>query len=334
MKHTNYFLVIALAYLTFFWLINYQLGFFSFDKSSSEPVLRDASTAFVAPLLTAALIYSNALVIRIGSRSLALISIINNKREYSKAKHRFTRFLLRFQLLSLKITPLFAACLAISYSHLSGFLLANPEQDHRWVLIAQIFPFWMLLVTIVFSIYKVHRSLRLLLGKFARISLFESEKLKPISDFLFASFFIYCTHTSIYLLVTLFVELLWLDIAILGVVSCITLVVLIAPLNIMQTTIRTQKESTISAINALLSEQLTLQNHHNESNDGHIRRLVDDVSRLQHASDLLLVRQEVKSMSTLPVTLPTMMKFLLILLIPLFSWVGAGVVSQLLKLVL
>jgi hypothetical protein len=334
MKHTNYFLVTALAYLACFWFLNYQLGFFSFAQTSSEPALRDASAAFVAPLLTAALIYSNALVIQLGSRSLACISIINNKREYSKAKRRFTNFILRFQLLNLKLTPLIAACFAISYLYLSGIPDANPEQDYRWVLFAQIFPFWTLLVMLVFSIYKVHQSLRLLLSKFARISLFESEKLKPISDFLFASFFIYCTLNSIYLLVTLFVELLWLDIAILGIISLITLVALIAPLNIMQTTIRTQKESTISAINALLSEQLTIQNHHNESNDGHIRRLVDDVSRLQHASDLLLVRQEVKSMSTLPVTLPTMMKFLLILLIPLFSWVGAGVVSQLLKLVL
>lgn len=334
MKHPKHFLVIGLAYLIFFWLLNYQLGFFSFDKNSLEPALRDASAAFVSPLLTAALIYSNALVIQLGSRSLARISIINNKREYSKAKRRFTQFLLRFQLLNLKLTPLLAAGIAISYLYLSGFSDANPEQDYRWVLIAQIFPFWTLLVMLVFSIYKVHQSLRLLLSKFARISLFESEKLKPISDFLFASFFIYCSLNSIYLLVTLFVELLWLDIAILGIITFIILVVLIAPLNIMQNTIRTQKESTINAINALLSEQLTLQNHHNESNDGHIRRLVDDLSRLQHASDLLLIRQEVKTMPTLPVTLPTMMKFLLILLIPLFSWVGAGVVSQLLKLVL
>lgn len=334
-KHINIVMIVAALYLAFFWVLNYQLGFFTLDTTQPDYVLRDASAAFVCPLISAVLIYSNVLFIRLGSESLARISIINTERDCAKAQRRFTQFLLRFQLLSFGLTLFISFCIAVLYLHFSGFWIANPEQEFRWVLLAQIFPFWIMLVMLVLTIYKVQLSLRLLLAKFARISLFESEKLKPISDFLFASFFAYCFHMLLYLLVTLFVDLLWLDIVILGIISGITFLVQIAPLNMMQTKIRVQKERTINAINKLLSEQLTQQQRdQNVHDNAPHRRLVDDSNRLEHTSDLLLVRQEIKTISTLPVTVPTMMKLLFILMIPFFSWVGAGVVSQLLKVLM
>ena len=61
------------------------------------------------------------------------------------------------------------------------------------------------------------------------------------------------------------------------------------------------------------------------------RRLVDNDSRLQFISDLLTVRTEIERAPSWPLTFPFTLKIFALILLPMLSWTGAGLVSQVIK---
>jgi hypothetical protein len=90
--------------------------------------------------------------------------------------------------------------------------------------------------------------------------------------------------------------------------------------------IKKRKEIMLQRINQSLNEQMLMNTESNA-----YRRLVDDETRLQFISDLLIVRKEVNQAPLWPMSMPFTVKMMLILMLPILSWMGAGFVSQFLK---
>jgi hypothetical protein len=101
---------------------------------------------------------------------------------------------------------------------------------------------------------------------------------------------------------------------------------LLSPIYLIRKVIKKRKEMMLERINESLNEQILVN-----SDGSSYRRLVDNDIRLQFISDLLIVRKEVNQAPLWPMSVPFAVKMMLILMLPVLSWMGAGFVSQFLK---
>lgn len=320
--------VFACLYAIFGWTLNFQLGFLSEQNIASDMDARDAGAALVLPALTAFLIMGNLAINKVGANALAQLSSVNKTWDTKRLKSHFTHFLNLNTIRCLKFVIVLAVVAASTYLIASGVLFYESTNDMRVVLLLQAVPLWTSILLILNSIYNVYRVLRKILRYRLRLSLFEVEKLSPIGHFLITVFFIFCGALAIYALNILFIPLSTIDIALITVFSLIMLAALILPLNTLQTTLTQQKQEALQNLNLQLLEHIGQSNKAKTN-----RRLVDDHKRLQYVSDLLLVRKELSSQSSMPVSQSTVIKLMVLFFLPLLSWVGAGVVSQMLKII-
>lgn len=115
----------------------------------------------------------------------------------------------------------------------------------------------------------------------------------------------------------------------LSVISFLIVLILFQPILEAHNVVDKRRSLTLARINDSLKIEMSPEKRFSVT-----RRLVDDDNRLQFISDLLTVRTEIERAPSWPLTLPFTLKILALILLPMLSWTGAGLVSQLIKVVL
>ncbi|WP_395343169.1 hypothetical protein PN836_002795 [Ningiella sp. W23] len=197
---------------------------------------------------------------------------------------------------------------------------------YRYLLFAQAIPIWTSILYILFTMILLFQILTKHIKRYLRVRLFEIELLKPLSEIIFTNFFVAISIIAVYPLNALVYDLPFIELVLMFVFSCLTLALLCYPVIVTRQTLLIRKEQMLERLNHSLSEQMSTTSALSNN-----RRLVDDDSRVKFISDLLLVRKEIGNTGITAIDLPFSFKLSLLMLIPLVSWVGAALVSQLLK---
>lgn len=167
------------------------------------------------------------------------------------------------------------------------------------------------------------------LQKHFRIRLFEMEKLMPLCKLVLHNFCLTSILLAIYSVTFLFVDVPLTDAMLLSVISLLIVLLLLQPILEVHSVVSKRRSLTLARINESLKMETSPEMRVTET-----RRLVDDDTRLQFISDLLTVRTEVERAPSWPLTLPFTLKILVLILLPMLSWTGAGLMSQLIKVIL
>lgn len=319
--------IFSITYLIGCWCLNYVFGLLVVVPESTEIAAIEAGAAFVIPMLTAFILTGNHLIIAAGSRAIAKIIAIKRPSRTQTLKMRIARMLINARRRQILNVLILASFCATAYLLLSGVLDDQLHSAFWWVIYVQAIPLWSVIILCIMSVTHVYLLLKkcLLLG--SRLSLFEVEKLAPAGDVMLTVFFVLSVAVGIYSLNAFFVDMPAIDIALISLGVLLTLVCLAVPLKVLQSSLVQKKATLLKTLNKQLSDNVnqstSLENK---------RRLVDDTHRLQYVSDLLLVRKEISNITSIPISQPTIIKLSLLLFLPVLSWIGAGTVSQLLKL--
>ncbi|TRY30377.1 hypothetical protein [Aliiglaciecola sp. M165] len=324
-------LYLPLAYVLTLWLFNYSLGFISIEQDRTSVLARDAGAAVVLPLLTALLWWSRNVCIVSCANSLGYIASHRRTRKQSKLVHHFEKIIInRLSKLNAVIAVL-AAMIATLYLSSEGLFNVQETSvyqvsEYRYLLLLQALPLWFCLLSYITTLYFILRLVFLYCSKYMRVRLFEVEEMSPICDLIVVNFLFATLLISTYPINSFFVDIPKTDQFLMLFFAIIIAGILLVPIYWVQSVIRLRKDRSLTRVNDSLNAQL--DKNHTQSAQ---RRLVDDDVRLQYISDLLVVRKEIQRAPVWPMNVPFALKMLFILTIPLLSWTGAGIISQMIK---
>lgn len=151
----------------------------------------------------------------------------------------------------------------------------------------------------------------------------------PLCKLVLHNFCLTSILLAIYSVTFLFVDVPLTDAMLLSVISLLIVLLLLQPILEVHSVVSKRRSLTLARINESLKMETSPEMRVTET-----RRLVDDDTRLQFISDLLTVRTEVERAPSWPLTLPFTLKILVLILLPMLSWTGAGLMSQLIKVIL
>ena len=319
-----------LFYLFGAWTVNYLFGFISFEYPRQSPLARDAGAAFVLPILTALLWWGQLVSTSFAIKALSHVASHRRRRNTKKLEKIFEN-IIDTNLKKFRVTILFCAIfIAFNYLYWEGLFAPIENQNHqgqyRYILFVQALPFWFCLINFILALIVVFQLTKIYTIKYLRVRLFEIEEFSPLCNVVMVNFLFSFLTISTYGINGLFIEIPNIDKYVV-LIGCLVLAFfLFFPIFIIRKVIKERKEMMLERINHSLNEQM-LTNTDGSS----YRRLVDDDIRLQFISDLLIVRKEVNQAPLWPMSVPFTVKMMLILMLPIVSWMGAGLVSQLLK---
>ena len=310
--------------------INTLLGFISFSYPPDSLAARDAGAAFVLPILTAMAWWGYRIVVVKTSQYLA--AVISHRRRNSLS--RIQRWLVRLLVSRVDRVRwglvLAALTLSLAYLISQGLTDTLKEEPTRIVLLLQAFPLWLSILHVLTANVFTLKFLRKHLNDYFRVRLFEIERLRPVCHMVVTNFLVASLLLTIFSLNALFITLPLIDALLMLVFSLVILLILIQPVIEMSKIVSVRRAMTLSRINDILKIQLNTSSA--PQNDD--RRLVDNSERLQFISDLLTVRKEISNAPVWPMNFPSTIKILALMMLPLLSWTGSGVVAQLMKQVM
>ena len=308
------------------WLINIVFGLMSLSPIG-ELQSKDAQSAFIMPLVTAIAWWGISVIKAYSEESLAIVITHGHSQHFARVKKWLHQFLL---LKTKKILPLvvigtlpivsFYGLKNEIFSHNYGF---NP----RSILFIQAWLTWVSFFLLLYVVYLGQRLITMHLHKKLRIRLFEIEQFSPICSLTIVNFFIPCLIITFTAASAIFNPYSEYDLLAAFVGLMVALCFLVYPMLTIRRVLGKRREQSLERINKVLNAQIDSE----DITDN--RRLVDDFERLQFVSDLLSVRKEINSISLWPMDMPFAAKMAMVAMIPILSWVGAGIVSQLLKVV-
>lgn len=323
-------ILLPASYTLFAWLLNYFLGFISLEHLPTSIAARDAGAAFTLPLMTGLLWWGKSLCLDSGAKNLSKVISHRRRTNIERLSHLLSNILgKKLQRFSLRILSI-SILISFTYLYSEGLFFINDTtkdtSSYRFILLIQAIPFWISILYFITSLVLIYRLTHSYLAKYWRVRLFEIEVMIPICNMVVTNFLVSALLIAVYPLNTLFVTLPDTDQKGLLLFSCLAAGLLFYPIILVQQAIKKRKEQTLFRINHSLNNQLDQPTAKQVR-----RRLVDDDVRLQFIADLLVVRKEVHRAPMWPMNTPFTLKMGLILMLPLASWIGAGVISQLLK---
>ncbi|OJF67676.1 hypothetical protein BK026_02110 [Alteromonas sp. V450] len=232
----------------------------------------------------------------------------------------------------LKALPYIFVCalvVSIGYVFSQGIADKVTEQPKRVFLLLQAVPIWLAGLSLFSSNIIVLRFIKRHLQKHFRVRLFEMEEMMPLCKLVLHNFCLTSILLAIYSVTFLFVDVPLTDAMLLSVISLLIVLLLLQPILEVHSVVSKRRSLTLARINESLKMETSPEMRVTET-----RRLVDDDTRLQFISDLLTVRTEVERAPSWPLTLPFTLKILVLILLPMLSWTGAGLMSQLIKVIL
>lgn len=317
-------------YLVIAWLINYSLGFISFDHDPNSILARDAGAAFTLPLMTSLLWWGKKMCITSGVKNLILVASHRRKKNTRRLSMLFTRIIDKKLWHLQPYLSFLALTISFSYLYSEGLFVVNEASidvsKYRYILLIQALPFWICILNFITALLLIYRLAHTYLSKYWRVRLFEIEVMGPICNMVVVNFLISILLISVYPLNAIFVTLPATDRYALLFFSLLCSGLLFYPILLVQRAIKKRKEQTLGRINSSLNIQME-----QPSNLLVRRRLVDDDTRIQFIADLLVVRKEVHRAPMWPMNMPFAIKMGVILMLPMTSWIGAGIISQLMK---
>ena len=311
-------------------VINSLLGFISFSHPPDSMAARDAGAAFVVPVLTAMAWWGYRINVVKAARYLA--AVISHRRRNSLARIQSWITRLLVSRVEQVRWALVMAALILSSAYLisQGITDTLSEQPIRIILLMQAFPLWLSILHVLTANVLTLKFLRKHLNQYFRVRLFEIERLRPVCHLVVTNFLVASLLLTIFGLNALFITLPLADALLMLVFSLVILLILIQPVIEMSKIVSARREMTLSRINDTLKVQLDTASAPQKDD----RRLVDNTERLQFISDLLTVRKEISNAPVWPMNFPSTIKILALMILPLVSWTGSGVVAQLMKQVM
>ncbi len=309
--------------------MNFYLGFISLDYEATSLAARDAGTALTAPILVAFAWWASHQTLE--SSAIYLSFLLSHRRKKSRLRLVDT-VRLTFISQQSKVLPyivVIAVCVASGYVFSQGIADKVTEQPKRLFLLVQAIPMWISGLLLFTSNIIVLRFIKRHLEKHFRIRLFEMEKLMPLCKLVLHNFCLASVLLAIYSITFLFVEVPLTDAMLLSVISFLLVLLLLQPILEVHHVVAQKRSLALARINDSLKIEISPENRISAT-----RRLVDNDGRLQFISDLLTVRTEIERAPSWPLTLPFTLKIFALILLPMLSWTGAGLVSQLIKAVL
>ena len=315
-----------ITFLTAMWLINIVFGLLSLSPIN-ELQSKDAQSAFIMPLVTAIAWWGISVITAYSEESLAIVITHGHGQHLARVKNWLHQFL---HVKTKKILPLIVigTLPIVSFYGLQNQIFStNYGLNTRSILFIQAWLTWISFFLLLYVIYLGQRLISMHLHKKLRIRLFEIEQFSPICSLTIVNFVIPCLIVTFTAASAIFNPYSDYDLFVSLFGLIVTLCFLIYPMLTIRRVLGVRREQSLERINKVLNVQI-------ESEDiTDNRRLVDDFERLQFVSDLLSVRKEINSISLWPMDLPFAAKMAMVAMIPVLSWVGAGIVSQLLKVV-
>lgn len=313
-------------YLLIVLSINFYLGFISFDYEATSLAARDAGTALTAPILVAFAWWATNKTLE--SSSVYLSFLLSHRRK--KSRLRLVETIRNtFHAQRSKMLP-YIVMTAVSFA--GGYVFSQDIADNvtehpaRLFLLLQAIPMWISGLLLFTSNIIVLRFIKRHLQKHFRIRLFEMERMMPLCKLVLHNFCLGSILLAIYSLTFLFVEVPFTDALLLSVFSFLLVLLLFQPILEVHRVVAQKRMLTLTRINDSLKIEISPEKRVSAT-----RRLVDNDSRLQFISDLLTVRTEIERAPSWPLTFPFTLKIFALILLPMLSWTGAGLVSQVIK---
>lgn len=309
-------------------ILNYSLGFISFDMPRGSISARDAGAAMTLPTLTALCIIGQSLIVNTGTKSLSSLMVHRRSRSSENMIASLRKMISRNVKNALPFLFIFAALMVVFYFSSQELIQANTDASYRYILLGQALPLWLAILYFTYSLFIIYKIMTKHISNHLRVRLFEIEKIKPLNTLVLLSFSSASILLSVYSLQVFVMTMPPVDLVLITIALLLSFCLLIWPLLLIRSKLYVRREHTIDRINESLNIQLS-----REAETKFNRRLVDDSTRMQFISDLLLVRKEVADINLFPINLPYTAKLFMLFLLPFVSWVGAALVSQFLKVV-
>ena len=308
------------------WLINITFGLMSFSPVGSIEI-KDTQSSFVLPLVAAIAWWGIRVITVYGEESLAKVITHGHSQHLPRVRKWLKGFLRAKAKRTLPFIVIGTIPLVSYYGLVNEVFANNYGINYRAILFFQAWFFWISFFFLLHVVYTGQRVITMHLRKKLRIRLFEIEQFSPICQLIIVNFLIPSLIITVITASAIANPYSEFDL----ILACIGLMVTVCFLTYPMLTIRRmlgmRREQSLERINRTLNVQIELEEMTNN------RRLVDDHDRLQFVSDLLSVRKEINSISLWPMDMPFAAKMAMVAMIPIMSWVGAGLVSQLLKTV-
>ncbi|WP_414830496.1 hypothetical protein [Alteromonas sp. H39] len=307
--------------------VNSLLGFISFSHPPDSLAARDAGAAFVIPILTAMAWWGYRINVVKASQYLA--AVISHRRHDNLS--RMEGWLVRIMVSRVEqlrwMLVIAALVLSTAYLVSQEITATLGDEPRRIILLVQAFPLWLSILHVLTANVLTLKFLRKHLNQYFRVRLFEIERLRPVCHLVVTNFLVASLLLTIFGLNALFITLPLADALLMLVFSLVILLILLQPVIEMSKIVSLRREMTLSRINDTLKIQLKGASAPQKDD----RRLVDNTARLQFISDLLTVRKEISNAPVWPMTFPSTIKIVVLMVLPVVSWTGSGVVAQLMK---
>jgi hypothetical protein len=299
---------------------------FDFPRDSIEA--RDAGAAVVLPILTTLCFVGQGFLVRVFTQNMSVLIAHRRGRTLEQVSIYLKHIILTNVKRALPfIFGIMLFVVAVYFSS-QGLILADTGNQYRYILLLQALPLWISILCFAYTVLVIYMLMHRHIAKNLRVRLFEIEKMQPLSNIVLASFSVASALVSVYAMQVVVINIPLADIILISTALMLTLGLLIWPLVVVRAKLYESRENTVDRLNESLNIQLQRQPETKST-----RRLVDDNIRMQFISDLLLVRKEVAETSLFPINLPFTSKLVMLMLLPFVSWVGAALVSQMLKVV-
>ena len=316
--------------LVVLWTVNYLLGFITVT-AVAPAIQRDAGAAVVLPLVMCLAWWGANYCSLIAGTQMAEIAGYRKQKLNKHIASTLTHLINKSVGRKIPYIATLAVIIGSSYVLSQGLVeIEGVTEEHnqkRIFLLLHALPVWFFVVRFIATLTDITLLVKKYLHKHLSIQLFEVEEIAPVCKIVLANFLMATMLLATYPINIVFVELPPIDQFITLFFSVVLLGFLVVPIFITRNTLKYHQSRALERINEALRERVG-----DESFDELQRRLVDSDDKLQYVSDLLMVRKEVMSAPLWPLTAPFTIKMLLLMLLPFLTWVGAGIISQVVKL--
>ncbi|MFC6439534.1 hypothetical protein [Bowmanella sp. JS7-9] len=318
---------LAIAFIALFLMTNWLLGLLAFNSVPYDSVqAKDAGAALAFPIISGFMIFSFQFCLRSLANSISLLS--HTKVRKQKIEYRLWLFFEQKIKRNIPQLLTLSAFLTSSYLIANGLVFSNDNEGGievlRLYLFVQCFFFWLMLCTLIYTLYFSTRTLLHYINFRVRIRLFQLEMLTPALKTGWINFVV----TS---LVISLQPLFWIHSSPPNIDMFFIIFALISslfffgyPVININRTMSNKKSMAVQRINSAIDEAL-------HSGPKQYRRLVDNDQKLQYVSDLLTVRQEILETKTWLLDFPFMIRIGLLIFIPAFSWIASSIIDNLVK---
>lgn len=308
------------------WFINIVFGLIDFSATDVQQIT-DSQSAIVLPLVMAIAWWGIRVVIAFSEESLSAVITHGHSHHLPRMKKWLRTLLMSKSKSALPFIAIATLPIVSFFGYENGFFNGRLNLHYRDILFVQAWAAWISFISLLYIVYLGQRLITMHMHKKLRIRLFEIEQFSPICQLTIFNFFIPSAIVTITTASAMLNPYSDFDFVAVFIALTIVLCFLSFPMFTIRSVLGARKEQSLERINSALNAQIDSADINNN------RRLVDDFERLQFVSDLLCVRKEINEINLWPMDTPFAIKMGIIAMIPIMSWIGAGIVSQLLKTV-